>query len=103
MPYPSVNLEVSPAAVPDGPKPDPSPIIGFRALRHAYTHDAVKCVKCGTPTEQFADADHADGSVTGWVPICEKCAPPPKPQPEKADAAPSPQPTAPDASSEPPK
>ena len=67
MPYPSVNLEVSPEA----PKPAPSPIIGYRAFRHAYTHDEVKCVKTGVVCDTFADAVHADGSVTGWVPISE--------------------------------
>ena len=77
MPYPSVNLEPP-------PKPAPSPIVAFHAVRKAFTHEPVACVVCGArPCETFADAIHADGNVTGWVPVCEACA---KPAPESPPA-----------------
>jgi len=102
--YPSVNLEGPPEPAKDAPKPPPSPVVEYRAHRDAFASDAP-CSQCGKPCSTFADAVHEDGSVSGWVRICEECSPRPKkgklgtavkaPEPSPAESTPDAPPVTP--------
>lgn len=67
--YPTVDLE----GPPEGEdKPAPLPIVSHIAHRDAWATDGP-CSLCGAPCSTFADAVHEDGSVSGWVRVCETC------------------------------